>query len=93
MKTPEPQPLIRASSTRLLDSDKPPICLHILGQGLVTALWQEGRDVLKDLEVADKICVRTMADYSALWHKCKKLEEQVADLNDKIKLLNDLNNL
>lgn len=50
-------------------------------------------DTKKDLEVADKICVRTMADYSALWHKCKKLEEQVADLNDKIKLLNDLNNL
>lgn len=37
-------------------------------------------DTKKDLEVADKICVRTMADYSALWHKCKKLEDRIAEM-------------
>lgn len=30
---------------KLLDQPQPPTCLHILGQGLVNALWYEGREL------------------------------------------------
>lgn len=34
-------------TVRYLREEHPPVCLHVLGQDLVNALWDEGRQVLE----------------------------------------------
>lgn len=36
--------------SKYLSESQPPTCLHILGQGLVDALWHEGRDLKRQLD-------------------------------------------
>jgi len=38
--------------TKYLEQTSPPICLHAMGQGLVNALWQEGRALREQLTAA-----------------------------------------
>ena len=48
MKTPE---------TPYINMSKPPVCLHILGQGLVDRLWNEGQELkayIKQLETPNE---------------------------------------
>jgi len=36
--------------TKYADLPKPPVCLHILGQGLIDAMWQEMQEMKKEIE-------------------------------------------
>lgn len=40
--------------TKYLDLDKPPVCLHILGQSLVNSIFLEGKELQKQLTEAQR---------------------------------------
>ena len=41
--------------SQYLNEEQPPICLHTLGQSLVTALWTEGRELKKELDALRRL--------------------------------------
>ena len=45
---------MNTTNEKLLDLDSPPTCLHVLGQPLVNALWQEGR-ALRTKDIATQL--------------------------------------
>ena len=77
-------------NTPLLNKPQPPICFHILGQDLVNAIWQEGQDLKKDLDCADKQFITMKQERDAFWHKCKKYEEMLLNVQQRLDELTEL---
>ena len=73
----------------LFDLSKPPICLHILGQGLVNQLWREGQELKKELADAKISLAHVQAEYKKFYTRAMIAEKLSAERLGRISELRE----